>query len=379
MRSFDAPSSGADALTYADGFLWLGQASGCCDREIKKIDPQAGNVAATLTLDNPLWNNLGGLGHNGNDLFGFTKQDRDFYTISKSNGDAVRVETDGAQEGFQAGTYRTTNSRAYAAMVNKIYEFTASGEQRQIITLSPGTVDVKGMTFIGPNLFFADDSTNKIYKGSIPHGITVTTDPLALAYGTANGTTTLFILADGTPRDKILLVNHNDGSLTGSYDAPDDKGDGLTYLGTSLYYASNKDNQRRVYVLNPSTGAETSSFFPQDQWGNNMWDSLLGLGNDGSDLVLSNNNQWDACVNQINSTSGSNEGRLCADWQTGIEQARGLAVAPDGFIIAAKNNEIYQLSPEGQENASWLNLANATDIGGPRLRGKHPLYSRRRQ
>ena len=58
IRSFDAPSSGADALTYADGFLWLGQATGCCNREIKKIDPQAGNVAATLTLDNPIWNNL---------------------------------------------------------------------------------------------------------------------------------------------------------------------------------------------------------------------------------------------------------------------------------------------------------------------------------
>ena len=32
VRSFDAPSSGADALTYADGFLWLGQTTGCCDR-----------------------------------------------------------------------------------------------------------------------------------------------------------------------------------------------------------------------------------------------------------------------------------------------------------------------------------------------------------
>ena len=217
VRSFDAPSSGADALTYADGFLWLGQLTGCCDREIKKIEPQGGNMAATLTLDNPLWNSLGGLGYNGTNLVGFTKVDRDFFTISKTDGAATRVDTNADQEGFQAASYRTTNSRAYSAITNNIYEFTSVGEVRQTIALSPSTVDIKGMTFIGPNLYFADDATNKIYRGSIPHGINVTTDPLALA---ANGTSTLYVLIDAAPRDKILVVDPSTGTSTISYDAP---------------------------------------------------------------------------------------------------------------------------------------------------------------
>ena len=290
--------------------------------------------------------------------------DRDFYTISKSNGDAVRVDTSGVQEGYQAATYRTTNTRVYAAMANKIYEFTAAGEQRQSITLSPGTTDIKGMTFIGPNLYFVDDDTNKVYKGSIPHGINVTTDPLAQA---ANGTSTVYILVDGTPRDKILVVNPANGTTTSSYDAPDDQGEGITYLGGSLYYASNKDNQRRIYKLNAATGAEESNFFPQNQWGDQIWESLQGLGNDGADLILSTNHNWDPCLEKINTTTGANEGRLCDDqnWDTGMKQAKGVAVAPDGFILAAKNDELVQLNPEGDSARNWVGLRSSlADIEG---------------
>ena len=217
---------------------------------------------------------------------------------------------------------------------------------------------------MGSTLYIADDDSNKVYKTTVPSGIQVTTDPLALAYGTANGTTTLFILTDGTPRDKVLLVNPGDGSLAGSYDAPDDEGDGLTYMSGSLYYASNKDGNRKIYQLAPATGAQLSSFNPQDQWGNDIWEGLLGLGNDGSDLILSTNNPWDPCLQRIDSLNGSNQSVLCADWDKGIKQARAVAVASDGFILAAKDDDIVQLSPEGRENASWLNLANATDIKG---------------
>ena len=166
VRSFDAPSSKADALTFADGFLWLAQEQGCCDREIKKLDRQAGNVAATLTLTSPIHQQLGGLGHDGANLVGFLKQfNNSFFTISKTNGDStqVNVDFDAGADGYQAATFRDTTDRAYAAESNVIYEFTANGEERQVISLSPSTTDVKGMTFIGANLYIADDATNKIY------------------------------------------------------------------------------------------------------------------------------------------------------------------------------------------------------------------------
>ena len=168
---------------------------------------------------------------------------------------------------------------------------------------------------------------------------------------------------DATPVDKILLVDSSAGSLAGSYDAPDDRGEGLTFLGGSLYYASNKDQIRRIYRLNPDTGAQLSSFEPQNQWGF-INENLLGLGNDGNDLLVSTNNPWDPCLQQVDSGMGLNQGQLCADSNQGMTQAKGVAVAPDGFITVAKNNEIIQLTPDGQENARWAGLVNATDIQG---------------
>ena len=75
----------------------------------------------------------------------------------------MNVDFDAGADGYQAATFRDTTDRAYAAESNVIYEFTANGEERQVISLSPSTTDVKGMTFIGANLYIADDATNKIY------------------------------------------------------------------------------------------------------------------------------------------------------------------------------------------------------------------------
>ena len=362
IRSFDAPGSGGDSLTYSGGFLWLGQSSGCCDREIKKIDPQAGNVASTLTLDNPIWNALGGLGYDGTDLIGFTKDDRGFYTISKTDGSATYVEGTSDQNGYHAGTYRTATSRAYAARDNKIYEFLADGEVRQTINLSPVATDVKGMTFVDANLYFADDDTNTIYRGSIPHGISVTTDPLALA---AQGTSTLYILVDGTPRDKILVVDPTTGTTTSSYDAPDSEGAGLTYMGSSLYYASNAGTPVRILQLNPATGAEQSSINPQYTWGD-IHDNIIGLSNDGSDLIVSTSRDdfWNQCLEIIDPATGNNQGGLCSGGGTGLGQARGVAVAPDEFVLIAQNDELVQLNPEGMETNRWSNLIGSTDVNG---------------
>ena len=210
---------------------------------------------------------LGGLGHDGSDLVGFLKQfDRSFFTINKTTGDnkPINVDFNEGADGYQAATYRDSTDRAYAATANVIYEFTANGDERQIITLTPSTTDIKGLTFVDANLYIADDDTNKIYRGSIGHGITITTDPLALA---ANGTSTLYVLVDGAPNDVILTIDLATASSTNQFDAPDDKREGLTYLGASLYYASNKDGTRRIYELNASTGVQISNFEPLNQQG----------------------------------------------------------------------------------------------------------------
>ena len=249
------------------------------------------------------------------------------------------------------------------AQNDEIVQLDPEGNETTRWSSLAGPTDIQGMTFVGNTLYIGADNDDKIYKATVPSGIQITTDPRALAYGTANSTTTLFVLVDGVPADKILLVDPADGSLASSYDAPDDSGEGLSYLGGSLYYASSKDNNRKIYRLNPDTGAQMSSFNPQNQWGD-INENLLGLGNDGNDLLVSTNNPWDTCLQQVDSGAGTNQGQLCADGQQGIVQAKGVAVAPDGFILVAKNDEIVQLTPEGQENARWAGLLNATDIQG---------------
>ncbi|MBF8267741.1 MAG: hypothetical protein HW388_1249, partial [Dehalococcoidia bacterium] len=360
IRSFDAPSSTSDGLDYFDGFLWVGNGS---TRQIKKLDPTAGNVIATLELTNPIWNDITGLGNNGTRLIGFTNNDRGFFTISKTDGAATRVEGTGDRWGYDAGTYRIDTSRAYGAKDNKVYEYNTSADLLQTITLATGT-EVKGLTFIGPNLFIANGADNTIKKGSIPHGITTSTNPLALAYGTLSTVNTLFILTDGSPRDKIVRANPTTGDIIDSFNAPDDSGEGLTYLGTSLYYASNKDSNRRIYELNATTGAEIANFNPKETGGNNFGATFRGLGTAGTNLILSASYSWESCFDKINKTNGNNLGRVCADPGTGLSEAEGVDVAPDGTILAAKENDIVRLTPDGKESARWQNLTLATSIKG---------------
>ncbi len=366
IRSLDAPSGSTDAITYAQGFLYIAQDSGCCDREILKVDPNLGNVAATLTLDNPIFSELGGLGFNGTDLVGFPKQQfyTDFWTISRTDGAAETVSVnfdEGSDSGYHAATYRESTNRAYGALNNAIYEFTSTGEERQVLTLASGT-DVEGMTFVGPNMFIVDDSTDKIYKGSIPTGITVTQDPLALA---AKGTTTLYILVDATPKDKILVWDIATASTTATYDAPNDKGEGLTYLGTSLYYSSKVGfDSATIHELNPSTGAVIKTITPQRQFGFDFFDKLTALANDGTNVVVDTPQSFDPCLDVVNSTSGDHVKQLCDyDFNDGIEASRGLARDADGFYIAGKNADLVQLDPEGEESNSW-SVTGATDIQG---------------
>ena len=311
-NSYDAPDAQGAGLTYLGAFLYYAS-NNDSPRKIYQLDPGTGAQQASIAPQYPwgdMHDNLLGLSNDGTDLVLSTSRD-DFWNQC--------LEVIDSTTGFNEGELCAGNAGLALA--------------------------------------------NKIYKTTVPSGIQITTDPRALAYGTANSTTTLFILVDGTPVDRILLVDPADGSLAGSYDAPDDSGEGLSYLSGSLYYASNKDSNRKIYRINPDTGAQTSSFNPQNQWGD-INENLLGLGNDGNDLLVSTNNPWDPCLQQVDSGTGANQGQLCANGEQGMAQAKGVAVAPDGFILVAKNDEIVQLTPEGQENARWAGLINATDVQG---------------
>ena len=374
--SYDVPDDDGRALTYLGGSLYYASNLGSNYR-IHQLNPSTGAVLSTMNPQYPwgdIFDNLLGLGNDESDLILSTARD-DFWNqclemIASTNGQNQGQLCAGNESLGQAeGVAVAPDGFILIAENDIIVQLGPEGNESARWSGLAGTTDIRGLAFVGRTLYIADDDTDKVYKTTVPSGVQVTTDPLALAYGTANNTTTLFVLVDAVPRDVVLLVDPGDGSLAATYDAPDDEGEGLTYLGGSLYYASNKDNDRRIYRLDPDTGAQLSNFSPQDQWGNNFDDRLLGLGNDGSDLILSHADPWDPCVEVIDSATGSNQGRLCAEWQVGLTQANGVAVASDGFILLAKDDMIVQLSSEGMETARWQSLVSATDIQGLALVG----------
>ena len=187
--------------------------------------------------------NLRGLGNDGNDLLVSTNNPWDpcLQQVDSGTGNNQgQLCADFEQGMTQAkGVAVAPDGFILVAKNNEIVQFNPEGQENVRWAGLSGATDIQGLTFVSSTLYVADDDTNKVYKTTVPSGIQVSTDPIGIAYGTANGTTTLFVLVDGAPLDKVLLVDPIAGSLRSSYDAPDDNGGGLTYLGTSLYYASN--------------------------------------------------------------------------------------------------------------------------------------------
>ena len=241
----------------------------------------------------PIWDNLIGLGNDGTDLVvsDNNQWDNCLDLVNSSTGDNQSHICAEWQEGLiQAkGVAVAPDDFILVGKNDELVQLDPEGKEANRWSGLTGLTDIEGLAFAGSTLYVADNTNDKVYKTTVPSGISITTDPLALAYGTANNTTTLFILVNATPVDKVLLVNPETGTLAGSYDAPNDKGQGLTYLDGSLYLGSNKDFQRTIYRLDPNTGAQLSSFNPQNQWGD-LNDSIQGLGTDGMDLIIAFNN-----------------------------------------------------------------------------------------
>ena len=118
------PSGSVDAITYnsSDQFLYIAEKVGSNwdDRKICKITRGTGNVVGNCSiLEDPVHGELGGLGFDGTDLVGFRKSDNNnFFTLTPSTAAAERIDVEygyGSENGYTAGTFRSTNNRAYGA------------------------------------------------------------------------------------------------------------------------------------------------------------------------------------------------------------------------------------------------------------------------
>ena len=179
-----------------------------------------------------------------------------------------------------------------AARDDEIVQLFDDGQELTGWSVTAYATDIQGLTFVSSTLYVADADAATILKTTVPSGIQVSTDPRGLAIRTIGSgtstTSTLFVLVNATPVDKVLAVDPDTGALMYSFDTPDRNGGGITYMDGYLYYVGREDGEfgggrTRVYEIDADTGSVTNSAFVSDQWGD-TWEDPLALGNDGTDL-----------------------------------------------------------------------------------------------
>ena len=315
-----------------------------------------------------IWSNLLALTNDGSDILISVQDpwDQCLKWVNSSTGNSEGQFCPPFDQALTSATGLaiTTDGDVLEAKDGAIVHVTA--DETFAITYQTSLTDIRGLTFVSANLYMADDDTDTIYKTTVPSGVEITTDPRALAYSAVGTTTTMFILVDATPKDKVLLVDLATDTLAGSYDAPDRDGQGLTYLGGSLYYAGREmDGRAKVYELDPDTGAVLSSVNPRWDWGGEIFDEPRSMGNDGSNLLMTFGP--DDCIQRIDPFSGNNQGTSCPQFfGPGPQGARGLDMASDGSFFSGSGSDVVQrvtINPDLIEVGRWSPMST-TDIEG---------------
>ena len=188
------------------------------------------------------------------------------HRIGKIDGDDGSFEEEIREDSNQAITFPKgmalqSNGNFVIGRDDQIVQLTPKYQKNARFNSLQGTgsvtLDIEGITVIGTTAYIADASTSNVYLGTIPHGITPTTDPIDIAsenatngavqqLATSTPATNLYLLLDGSPKDKIIKMSGNITSTTSTsgylvyaeWDAPDGNGEGVTVIGDYLYYIS---------------------------------------------------------------------------------------------------------------------------------------------
>ncbi len=97
-------------------------------------------------------------------------------------------------------------------------------------------------------------------------------------------------LVDGSPRDRILVLNGASGAVITHYEAPGDNTNGLAFHNGSLYAVTNEQHPQfgflaaRLHRMTTSTGAVTMEYDLQAPFGGLVFEQINGLASDGNFL-----------------------------------------------------------------------------------------------
>ncbi len=315
----DAPSNNIDGIAYLDSMLWvLENQWRCfetvdptnCDRahRVFEMDPTSvpasdsdwGALSKIYAPDQ--WDEMGGITAKGSGSTGTlwlaNKWGFRLYNINQSGAEIESFFTDQFVDGMDGVAYSTgptTSAPDDFLMTSRnavMSQWSTSASKRQDFTTSLS--NVKGMTFISSVLYMASSDGN-VYKAFV--GVNVTTDPRGITYSpsTASVGEAIWILVDGSPFDKILKVNPDTGLLISSFgtngavDAPSNKTEGITFLGSSLYVIANESFDRYIYTINATSGAVSATMNLANV---NVWDDLAGITNDGTNVIVHTKSFW---------------------------------------------------------------------------------------
>jgi len=315
--STTAPGTDFDGIAYAGGALWVIEnrhrcyddiETGSCqwNSRVYKIDDptslpvsSADSSWAADSTNGPVtlivhvgqdWDMFGGVTAGDSGTVWVVNDNGDkFYNIN-ANG----VELDSVMgEWQQSNALAFNNSFLYTANGSTVIQWADSGSIAQEVDV--GQSAIKSLTFDSSTIYMTSNADGKVYAAFM--GETVNqSSPLGIAYSTIGGESALWVLLDGTPKDKLLKINPTTGALMtnfstdGVIDAPSDATEGIEFFNGALWIIANEgsgwDKTRKLFKVNTSSGSVESGYPKNLNNTANVYDDLGDITNNGTYLVL---------------------------------------------------------------------------------------------
>ncbi|MBK50684.1 MAG: hypothetical protein CL768_06655, partial [Chloroflexi bacterium] len=378
VDSWDTDSNSVESITTDGIFIYLGYGN---DRNIGKFTKNGNKITKTNNLNV----------HDDIDGFAFISSNtavtapgdccsNRMWTITGLNSspspsqawlDRRDIDVDGDK--YEALAYNSVTNRLYAGENNRIYEIDYSNTRfRQKITVDPGT-NITGLVFVGGNLWIADAANNRIVRGSIAHGVSITQSPVAVAATDDYNNVTkrgVWVVVDGTPND-VAMDLWNSATTTGwlvrrQLDLPNDAIDGIEVIDGTLYVSGKLGDIGQIWKVNSTTGAVISKYNAQNPWGN-IHRSVLGLAESGSNLIISTNDFNESRLFEVEADGGASTNEYNMDWNNRVSAASAVAISPGGNILQGKDDGISIWSIDGtniSQTQAVVNPTGLSDISG---------------
>jgi len=329
----DAPSgniAGAVFITEGnDNFLYMvandpGSDNWSKTKNLYKYNVKTRALAAGYpkNLENAqIWDDVGGLAYDGTNLIVTANQMSNVWKIS-TTGDSVGQGWPCCASvfGVTGLAYHSTRGVLYGANATTLVGLSSdlnnyTSEQNITLNGSSMSGDVGAMTFGSDVLYIGRTESNVGYISASAFSSSITTIPQGLALspsdaaylGTSIGAA-LWIAVDGSPYDRVIKVNPStfavdtsfgsDSTKNGSAELPASSITGITFADNALWAVGTGGYDTTLWKLNPTTGAELNAYNlcggggpGMGGGGNSMCSSPGGMTYNGTELVISGNNE----------------------------------------------------------------------------------------